>query len=59
MDFLTLAGMERVVEGNPGNDLKEGQQIFCVYRVWRNLIIAYIFIFMSVKLKKMRVCVIL
>ena len=22
--FLTLAGMERVVEGNHGNDLKEG-----------------------------------
>ena len=24
IDFLTLAGMERVVEGNHGNDLKEG-----------------------------------
>ena len=46
--FLTLAGMERVVEGNHGNDLKEGYQEFCVYRVWRNLIIVYIFIFMSV-----------
>ena len=22
--FLTLAGMERIVEGNHGNDLKEG-----------------------------------
>ena len=22
--FLTLAGMERIVEGNPGNDSKEG-----------------------------------
>ena len=39
--FLTLAGMERVIEGNHGNDVKEGQQEFCVYRVWQNLIIVY------------------
>ena len=52
--FLRLAGMERVVEGNRGNNLKEGQQDFCVYRVWRNLIIVYIFIFMSIS--KINVC---
>ena len=46
ISFLTLAGMERVVEGNHGNDSK-GLQEFCVYRIWRNLIKAYIFIFMS------------
>ena len=28
--FLTLAGMEQVVEGNRKNDLKEGKQEFCV-----------------------------
>ena len=32
--FLTLAGMDRVVEGNHRNDLKEGLREFCVYRVW-------------------------
>ena len=32
--FLTLDEMARVVEGNHGNDLKEGYQKFCVYRVW-------------------------
>ena len=46
--FLTLTEMERVIEGNHGNDLKERWQEFCVYRVRRNLIIAYIFIFMSI-----------
>ena len=46
--FLTLARMERVVEGNHGKDLKEGLQEFCLYGVWRNLIIVYIFIFISV-----------
>ena len=30
--FLTLAGMDTVIEGNHGNYLKEGQQEFCVYR---------------------------
>ena len=44
--------MERVVEGNHGNDLKEGQQELCVYRVWRNLIVAYIFIFYERKQNK-------
>ena len=45
VSFLTLAGMEWVVEGNHRNDSKEE---FCVYRVCRNLIMVYIFIFMSV-----------
>ena len=44
--------MDPVVEGNHGKNLKEGQQEFYVYQVWRNLIIVYIFIFMSVKNKK-------
>ena len=37
ISFLKLAGMELVVEGNHGNDLKEGLQEFCVYRVWRSM----------------------
>ena len=41
--------MDPVVEGNYGKNSKEGQQEFCVYRVWRDLIIVYIFIFMRVK----------
>ena len=53
--FLRLAGMERVVEGSHGNNLKKGQQEFCIYRVWRNLIIVYIFIFMSVS--KINACI--
>ena len=35
-----------------GNTLKQGYQEFCVYRIWRNLIIVYSFIFMSVKQNK-------
>ena len=54
--FLTLAVMERVVEGNHGNNLKEGQQEFCVYRVWRNFIIVYIFSFMSVNKSNACMC---
>ena len=50
--FLTLAGMDPVAEGNHGKNSKERLQEFCVYRVWRYLIIAYIFIFMSVKQSK-------
>ena len=44
--------MDPVLEGNHGENLKEGYQEFCVYRVWRNLIIGYIFIFMSVNENK-------
>ena len=29
--LLTLAGMARVVEGNRGNDSKEGYQEICIY----------------------------
>ena len=50
MDVLLneLIGIAPVVEGNHGNDSKERLQEFCVYRIWRNMIIVHIFIFMSV-----------
>ena len=32
--FLTLAGMDPVVEGNHGKNSKRREQEFCVYRVW-------------------------
>ena len=35
-----------------GKILKEGLQEFYIYRVWRNLIIVYMFIFMRVKQNK-------
>ena len=57
--FLTLVEIAQVIEGNYGNDLKEGWQEFYVYRVWRNLIIIYIFIFMRANKKKIRAYVIL
>ena len=56
ISYLTLAGIEQVVEGNHENNLKEGYQEFCVYRVWRNLIIVYIFIFMSVNKTNACIC---
>ena len=40
--------MYPVVKGDHGENSKEELQEFCVYQVWRNLIVVYIFIFMSV-----------
>ena len=46
--FLTLACMARVVEGIMGTILKKGSKNSAFIALWRNLIIVYIFIFISV-----------
>ena len=48
--FLTLAEIEQVIEGNHGNVSKEGSKYSVLIAVWRNFIIGYIFIFMSLNI---------
>ena len=40
--FLTLAEIAQVIEGNHGNDSKEGSKNSVFIAVWRNLIMYYI-----------------
>ena len=54
LGFLTLAEMARIVEGNHGNDSKEGSKNSVFIAVLQNLIIVYIFIFIS--LNKTNAC---
>ena len=48
--------MERVVEGNDGNDSEEGSKNSVFIAVWRNFILGYIFIFMSLNITNARMC---
>ena len=52
--FLTLSEIAQVIEGNHGNNFKEGSKNSVFIAVWQNFIIGYIFIFTN--LNKTNTC---